>query len=178
MEVRVVFDHRCPGIETRRSFSTQLVLVHILFLCASATSRLCVGSRKRAIYFLPLVCLALSACSESEPQAYRFGLKSTPITLDPRFATDAASTRVNRLLYRQLVDFDEQFKPLPSLAGWSQLSPQHYRFVLGDSGRVFSDGTRLNAEDVAATYEFILEESNGSPHRGTIKHIERARRAV
>ena len=35
------------------------------------------------------------------------------------------------------------------------------------------DGTRLNAEDVAATYEFVLEESNGSPHRGTIKHIKR-----
>lgn len=117
--------------------------------------------------------LLLAGCGDSGPDAFRFGLKSTPITLDPRFATDAASTRINRLLYRQLVDFDEQFKPLPSLASWSRLSPRHYRFVLGDSGRIFSDGTRLNAEDVAATYEFVLEESNGSPHRGTIKHIER-----
>ncbi len=123
--------------------------------------------------FVVLGFLLLGGCGDTGPETFRFGLKSAPITLDPRFATDAASTRVNRLLYRQLVDFDEQFKPLPSLAGWSQLSPQHYRFVLGDSGRVFSDGTRLNAEDVAATYEFILEESNGSPHRGAIKHIER-----
>lgn len=128
----------------------------------------------RGVY-IPVVLgfLLLAGCGDAGPDAFRFGLKSTPITLDPRFATDAASTRINRLLYRQLVDFDEQFKPLPSLAGWSQLSPQHYRFVLGDSGRVFSDGTRLNAEDVAATYEFVLRESNGSPHRGTIKHIER-----
>ena len=116
--------------------------------------------------------LLLAGCGDPGPDAFRFGLKSTPITLDPRFATDAASTRINRLLYRQLVDFDAQFKPLPSLASWSRLSPRHYRFVLGDSGRIFSDGTRLNAEDVAATYEFVLEESNGSPHRGSIKHIE------
>ena len=115
----------------------------------------------------------LLGCGEADPDAFRFGLKSTPITLDPRFATDAASTRINRLLYRQLVDFDERFKPLPSLADWNQMSSKHYRFVLRDAGRVFSDGSRLSAADVAATYEFILDESNGSPHRGTIKHIER-----
>ncbi len=61
--------------------------------------------------------LLLGGCGDTGPETFRFGLKSAPITLDPRFATDAASTRVNRLLYRQLVDFDEQFKPLPSLAG-------------------------------------------------------------
>ena len=124
-----------------------------------------------ACFILGIVLLA--GCGDADLDAFRFGLKSTPITLDPRFATDAASTRINRLLYRQLVDFDERFKPLPSLAVWTQLSPQHYRFVLGEKGRNFSDGTRLNAEDVVATYEFVLDESNGSAHRGTIKHIER-----
>ena len=115
----------------------------------------------------------LVGCNEPSTDTIRFGLKAAPITLDPRFATDAASTRINRLLYRQLVDFDDRFKPLPSLASWRRLTPTHYRFSLGDAGRAFSDGSQLSAEDVVATYAFILDESNGSPHRGTLKHIER-----
>jgi len=125
-------------------------------------------------YVLAFIALSvLVGCNEPSTDAIRFGLKSAPITLDPRFATDAASTRINRLLYRQLVDFDERFQPLPSLASWRRLSPTHYRFVLGEDGRTFADGTRLSASDVASTYEFILDETNGSPHRGTLKHIER-----
>lgn len=140
------------------------------------------GFGARSIYYLivragflqiVLIGMSLAGCGDVGSDAIRFGLKSTPITLDPRFATDAASTRINRLLYRQLVDFDEHFKPLPSLASWQQLSAQHYRFVLGDDGRRFSDGTRLDANDVAATYTFILDEANGSPHRGALKHIAR-----
>lgn len=103
----------------------------------------------------------------------RFGLASAPVTLDPRFATDATSTRINRLLYARLVDFDAQLMPAPSLADWQQLSPTHYRFRLGDSGRQFHDGSRLTARDVKATYDFILDADNASPHRAALKLIQR-----
>jgi peptide/nickel transport system substrate-binding protein len=83
---------------------------------------------------LLLLCLVLLAgCAESPRDNLRFGLTSMPVTLDPRHATDAASSRINRLLYQQLVDFDDQAMPTPSLASWTQVSPTHYRFQLDTS---------------------------------------------
>lgn len=115
-----------------------------------------------------LTVLLLAACNAPSHQVLRFGLASAPVTLDPRFATDAASERINRLLYRQLVDFDAAFHPVPALADWRQLAPDHYRFILGKAGRRFHDGSRLTARDVKATYDFILDPGNASPHRATL----------
>jgi peptide/nickel transport system substrate-binding protein len=118
-----------------------------------------------------LLATMLAACSAPSHEILRFGLASAPVTLDPRFATDAASSRIDRLLYRQLVDFDDSLRPVPALASWSQLAPDHYRFVLGKAGRRFHDGTRLTAQDVKATYDFILDPAKASPHRATLAVI-------
>lgn len=100
----------------------------------------------------------------------RFGLSSAPVTLDPRFATDAASTRINRLLYQQLIEFDDHNLPIPGIARWQKLSNTHYRFVLLEKQR-FHHGKLLSSDDIKATYEYILDKNNGSPHRNTLKHI-------
>jgi peptide/nickel transport system substrate-binding protein len=120
-----------------------------------------------------LLMLLLAACSQPRDEVIRFGMGAAPTNLDPRFATDAGSARMNRLLYRALVDFDEQFRPVPSLAHWEQFGPLHYRFRLGAQGRDFHDGSRLGAADVAATYASILDPATGSPHRGGLELIER-----
>lgn len=93
------------------------------------------------------------------------GIANPPQNLDPRFATDATSTRINRLLYRRLVDFDAQSRPVPSLATWERPAPNRYRFTLGAEGRMFAHGRRLVADDVAATFRSILDPRTGSPHR-------------
>jgi len=118
--------------------------------------------------------LWLGGCqAQSSHAAIRFALATVPSSLDPRYATDATSERINRLLYARLIDFDEQFRPVPSLARWERLSTTHYRFTLREQGRVFHDGTRLNAEDVAATYRSVLDRRTASPHYGTLKLIRR-----
>ncbi len=117
--------------------------------------------------------LLLGACSRPPDNALRFGLSEAPVNLDPRYATDAASARVNRLLYRRLVRFDAQQRPVPELATWTRLTPVHYRFRLGREGRRFHDGSRLNASDVKATYQSVLDPANGSPHRSTLTLIKR-----
>ena len=100
------------------------------------------------------------------------GLASSAVNLDPRFATDATSTRVNRLIYQRLVEFDSSSLPTPSLAGWQRLSSDHYRFTLRQ-GRRFSNGQPLTAEDVAATYRSILDPQIASPHRATLNMLLR-----
>jgi peptide/nickel transport system substrate-binding protein len=120
---------------------------------------------------LLLATLFLSACAPDRPHAdIRMALSQAPINLDPRYATDAASERINRLLYCSLVDFDAQFKPAPSLASWEVLTPTHYRFKLGPDGRTFHDGSHLTANDVAATYASLRALKN-SPHVAEFANI-------
>ena len=118
--------------------------------------------------------LAVPGCTnQQQDRIIRFGLASAPITLDPRFATDAASSRINRLIYARLVDFDESVHPIPSLGRWEQQSPRHYRFYLRKPFRVFHNGARLTAQDVKATYQYILNPDHASPHRQTLHLIAR-----
>ena len=81
---------------------------------------------------LLLCCLSfvITGCAETDRNSIAFGLNTAPVTLDPRFATDAVSYRITRLIYKSLVDFDEKFQAVPDLADWEQLSLNHYRFTL------------------------------------------------
>ena len=112
-----------------------------------------------------------SGCGRSDNDAIRFGLSTAPITLDPRFATDATSVRINRLIYRQLVDFDDNYRMIPSLARWERLNALRYRFYLQQEDREFHNGSRLTAYDVKATYDFILDDSNASPLRAILINV-------
>ena len=114
--------------------------------------------------------VSLSACAERDDSAIRIGIPIAPVTLDPRFATDAASYRLVRLLHRPLVDFDKAANPRPELADWEQLSPLHYRFII-DKDAQFSDGTPVEASDVAATYRSVLDASTASPHKASLANI-------
>ena len=118
-----------------------------------------------------VILVALSAsCARHADNIIRFGLATVPVTLDPRFATDATSYRLCRLLYSALVDFDTKFRPIPALATWEVLAPTRYRFHLQRAPR-FHDGTVLGASDVVATYQAILNPARASPHRGALLNV-------
>lgn len=114
----------------------------------------------------------LNACSDSVRQSIAVGLNAAPVTLDPRYATDAVSYRITRLIYKSLVDFDEQFQAVPDLASWEQLTLKHYRFTLKEKNREFHDGSHLTSADIKATYDSVLNPENASPHKGSIDMIE------
>ena len=128
---------------------------------------------RRLFIFLSVLLLSLAACSQPQDNVIRLGLASAPVNLDPRYATDATSARINRLLYQRLVDFDDEIRPVPALASWEILSPTHYRFHLQPGRAPFHDGSRLNARDVAATYHSVLDPDKPSAHAGTLKLIEK-----
>lgn len=113
---------------------------------------------------------ALVACTRPPDGVLRVGLSSAPTTLDPRYATDATSWRLCRLLYQAPADFDAQFMPQPALMRWALLSPTRYRFTLKGESR-FSDGHPVTAEDVAATYRAVLDPARASPHRGSLHNL-------
>ncbi|WNM56537.1 ABC transporter substrate-binding protein [Candidatus Nitrospira allomarina] len=142
-----------------------------------------IGSAKRMLHgfqmnwrlwLMVLGLMSIVGCTESLPDyTLRFGLANSPTNLDPRYATDATSARLNRLLYSRLVDFGEGTIPIPALATWRELSPIHYRFDLQEPRPLFHNGARLSANDVKATYASILNPATASPHRGILQIITR-----
>lgn len=100
----------------------------------------------------------------------RFALAQMPLNLDPRYATDAASERVNRLIYQPLVDFDTTSRPTPKLATWVIVSPREYRFTLNQPRARFHHQALLNAADVKATYDSIITLKD-SPHAAEYSNI-------
>jgi len=93
----------------------------------------------------------------------RVGMAQMPITLDPRFATDAASARVQEFVHRGLIKLDEHFNAQGDVAErWDQTAPLQWRFYL-KSGIRFSDGALLQAADVVATLNAVLDAKLASP---------------
>jgi peptide/nickel transport system substrate-binding protein len=117
-------------------------------------------------------CLLLTACAEPPDALLRVGLPAPVVSLDPRYATDATSYRLCRLLYQAPADFDERFMPVPALMDWRVLGPTHYRFRLRGAPR-FHDDAPLTAADVVATYRAVLDPARASPHRGSLANVKR-----
>ncbi len=128
-------------------------------------------------FFFLLVLFYLCACqpvnqsSENGAASIHFAIAQAPLNLDPRYATDAASERVNRLIYQPLVDFDAASKPLPVLATWRLISPTQYQFTLQSNRAPFHHQTALTALDIKATYDSILRLKD-SPHTAEFANIK------
>ncbi len=121
--------------------------------------------------------LAMSACHQpdsippnGQSTPIRFALAQMPLNLDPRYATDAASERVNRLIYQSLVDFDETSQPVPKLATWLMVSPREYHFSLKQPFARFHNSKSMTAHDVKATYDSIITLKD-SPHASEYSNI-------
>jgi peptide/nickel transport system substrate-binding protein len=138
------------------------------------------------VFCLASLCLLISACTQqhqkipnSLQQEIVFAIAQAPLNCDPRYATDAASERVNRLIYQRLVDFDAQSKPTASLANWVKITPTEYRFTLTKPRALFHNQTALNARDVKATYDSFsnslsdsLTALKDSPHSAEFANIQ------
>ncbi|MDO9392456.1 MAG: ABC transporter substrate-binding protein, partial [Methylotenera sp.] len=131
-----------------------------------------------ARFSISLLFVATSACHQQNASTQAnheivFAIGQMPLNLDPRYATDAASERVNRLVYQSLVDFDAQSKPSASLATWVQISPTEYRFTLNKNRASFHNLAPLTANDVKATYDSLvtLKDSPNKAEFSNVKNI-------
>jgi len=128
-------------------------------------------------FFLKLILcmLLLAGCQQAEVDRdlLRVGLAQMPITVDPRFATDAASVRVQDFLHRGLLKLDGSFNVEADLADrWSHPEPLLWHFRIRQ-GVTFSDGSKLTAHDVAATLQAIINPDLVSPLKASFSAIER-----
>jgi peptide/nickel transport system substrate-binding protein len=98
----------------------------------------------------------------------RVGIEAIPSSLDPRFASDADSSRIAGLVHCSLVEPDEAGGWAPSLAvAWRAADPQTWEFDLDPSAR-FHDGSPVTARDVVASYRAVLDPHLASPKRAAL----------
>jgi peptide/nickel transport system substrate-binding protein len=94
--------------------------------------------------------------------------------LDPRYTGDAYGLKVSRLLFASLLTIDpETLQPVPDLAESVTLeSPTRYRARLRP-GLFFSDGSGLDAADVAATFASVVDPAMATRYARTYERIAR-----
>jgi peptide/nickel transport system substrate-binding protein len=113
-----------------------------------------------------------SHTSQTDPSSLTFLIESSPTNLDPRFATDSQSQRIDGLLFSSLLERDNQMNFHGGLAeSWATPDPLTYVFHLRRGVR-FHDGRPLSSADVKATFDFIRNPANKSPKLGALRLVQ------
>jgi peptide/nickel transport system substrate-binding protein len=116
----------------------------------------------------------VSACSKAKKNngVLEVAIQSSPVTLDPRLATDAEGDKICQLIFDGLMARNKNLEVVPGLAlRYELLSDTSYKFHLR-GGVVFHDGTPFTAKDVVYTYESILQGKMASPFREAFRRIK------
>jgi len=117
--------------------------------------------------------LGLNGCEKNHVQQdeLRVGVSQLPMSLDPRFATDAASHKIQALIYRGLIRLDEHFNAQGDIAqSWTHPDKLTWLFAL-KRDVYFQDGTPVTAQDVVATLKSVLNKTLASPLRAGFSSI-------
>jgi peptide/nickel transport system substrate-binding protein len=164
--------HADSSVRARLALFSLPVAHFISFLRPLRLCDLCVNSF--AFLFLALAVFFVSGCShnrQSGDSSVVFLIESNPTNLDPRFATDSQSQRIDGLLFGSLLERENQMNFHGDLAeSWSTPDPLTYVFHLRRGVR-FHDGRPLNASDVKGTFDFIMNPANKSPKRGAFRPV-------
>jgi peptide/nickel transport system substrate-binding protein len=123
--------------------------------------------------------VALVACSgcarphdRLAPGFIQVDIETSPTALDPRYATDAISERIDELMFDPLVRLDSQGGFTGDLAeSVKRISPTEIIFHLRH-GIHFSDGRELTARDVKYTFDFVADRRNRSPKAGGLEQLK------
>ncbi len=131
-----------------------------------------------AVLVLAAALAAAGAPASAQPPRDRltFALSGGPDTLDPHGTAATLSFMVMKSLYDTLVEPDDEGKLVPALAESWTVSPDGITWTFKlRSGVRFHHGKVLDASDVKATLERILDPATRSPRRlqiGPIRAVE------
>jgi len=101
------------------------------------------------------------------------GIESEPTVLDPRFGTDAASSRILQLICPGLLKTDLKGNLLPDIAESYKIENDNVYIFKIRKDVYFHHNRQLTSKDVKFTLESILNPSTKSPKKGGFNLIER-----
>jgi peptide/nickel transport system substrate-binding protein len=120
--------------------------------------------------------VALPGCDNSRahrtPGTIQVDIEVSPTSTDPRFATDAVSSRVNELIFDSLVKTDRNGQFAGYLAERIE-RPSETKIIFHlRHGVRFSDGRELTARDVIYTYDSVLAPESLSAKRASLEELK------
>lgn len=125
------------------------------------------------LYVLGVLCGLYTSYgyAQATEKQIKIAVSTAPVTLDPRFATDASSARLLRLLTYSLVKYENGVAQPSEISEkiWSD-DARIYNVKLKKSA-IFSDGSKLTADVVKAYFENIRSAESNSPLKGSVKDI-------
>ena len=137
---------------------------------------------KICIFLIVLSVLVFGSNPPAAGQQPKFGgtlvvaLVTDIVGLDPHKVSAEISMIVLNNIYERLVDVDEKGLPMPGLASKWSVSPDGlvYTFTLRQ-GVKFHNGRELTAEDVAYTYQRLLDPKTKYPFVTQVQYIKEIR---
>lgn len=149
------------------------------------SNRIAPGLQRRAAHAAlgpPLAALAYACACGAQPSAASpesalvVLLPREAQEIDPRFTGDAYGHKLSRLLFASLVTIDpHSLEVVPDLADRVEVeTPIRYRIRLRP-GLHFSDGSVLDAHDVAATFRSVVDPALATRYARTYQRIARVR---
>jgi len=136
--------------------------------------RMMIARMRRCAWLAALTMIALASCTGAHrsPGTIQVDIEGSPISTDPRFATDILSSRINELVFDALVRIDRNGQFVGRLAeSYERPTPTELVFHLRHDVH-FSDGRPLTARDVKFTFDSILAPETGTPKRAGLSHLK------
>jgi peptide/nickel transport system substrate-binding protein len=110
--------------------------------------------------------------SKNGQQTITVDIASPVESLDPRYTTSAAASRVAKLIYAPLFEVDDEMAPKPFLAeSIVALDEKTFKITL-KKNLFFHDGTPLLAHDVVYTFQELGSPDVVSPHAEKFSYVE------
>jgi peptide/nickel transport system substrate-binding protein len=125
-----------------------------------------------SIVVLTLLFPLLSCYSKPDANTLVMIIESSPTNLDPRVGIDAASERIDSLIFDDLLSRGDDLNVAPGLAEkWDIPDPQTYVFHL-HRGAKFHDGRPLTSRDVKWTFDSLLQGKIRSTKAAVYKFVD------
>ncbi len=125
-----------------------------------------------AFTFLAVVLFTASCSSKPDPNTLVMVIESSPTNLDPRIGIDAASERIDNLIFDDLLSRGDNLNVAPGLAeNWDTPDSLTYIFHL-HKGVTFHDGRPLTSRDVKWTFDSLLQGKIRSTKSAVYKFVD------
>jgi peptide/nickel transport system substrate-binding protein len=107
------------------------------------------------IILIILVILTSSCNYEKSKTSIIFGIAQKPQNFDPSMSADAASERINHLLYSYLFQYDDTFRPHSNFVSWKYEGNLRYIFLVEKNLPFFSNMDQMTADDIVGSINFL-----------------------
>lgn len=132
---------------------------------------------KKGISLLVAISFFIAGCANEERRpcdnCVIVAIEGNPTNLDPRYATDAYSTRIIPLIFSSLMTLDLNGNPVCELCdSYHAVDSKTYVIKLKEGIR-FQDSTPITSRDIKYTFDFLRDPDNACPSQGSYKVVEK-----